>query len=141
MENISISTDRERLNITAIHHFLSTAAYWSNGIPLATVETAVANSLNFGVYDDERQVGFARVVSDFSTVAYLADVFIIPEYRGKGLSKMLMHTIMNHPQLQGLRRWLLGTLDAHGLYKQFGWTSIANPERWMELHNKNVYTL
>jgi GNAT superfamily N-acetyltransferase len=141
VSNISLSTDKNRLDITAIHHFLSTVAYWSKGIPLATVEAAIANSLNFGVYDGERQVGYARIISDFSTMAYLADVFIIPEYRNKGLSKLLMKEIMNHPSLQGLRRWILGTLDAHGLYGQFGWTPIANPERWMELHNKNVYAI
>ena len=139
MGNFSISTDKAKLDVGMIHHFLSTEAYWSKGIPLSTVEAAIANSLNFGVYDGDRQAGYARIVSDFATVAYLGDVFILPEFRGIGLSKMLMQAAMNHPRLQGLRRWILLTGDAHGLYKQFGWMGIANPDKWMEVHYKNVY--
>jgi GNAT superfamily N-acetyltransferase len=139
MDNFTISTDRTKLDVGLIHHFLSTEAYWSKGIPLHTVEAAIVNSLNFGVYDGDLQVGYARIVSDFATIAYLGDVFILPQFRGKGLSKMLMQEVMNHPQLQGLRRWILLTGDAHGLYKQFGWSAIAKPERWMEIHHSNVY--
>ncbi|MDN3656798.1 GNAT family N-acetyltransferase [Ferruginibacter paludis] len=141
MGNFTISTDRAKLDVDLIHHFLSTEAYWSKGIPLSTVEAAIANSLNFGIYDGDQQAGYARIVSDFATVAYLGDVFILPEFRGKGLSKMLMQEVMNHPQLQGLRRWILLTGDAHGLYKQFGWSAIASPDKWMEKHCKDIYTL
>ena len=135
-----ISTEKARLDLKAIHHFLSTQAYWSLNIPLSRIEGAVANSLNFGLYLQERQIGFARVVSDFTSVAYLADVYVLPEFRGQGLAKWLMQTIMSYPELQGLRRWILSTVDAHGLYKQFGWVPVAYPDRWMELHNREVYS-
>jgi N-acetylglutamate synthase-like GNAT family acetyltransferase len=135
-----ISTDKSKLDIDSIHEFLSTKAYWCLNIPKSTVQTAIENSLCFGVYEHDKQIGFARVISDFSTIAYLGDVYVLEEYRGKGLSKWLMETIMSHPQLQGLRRWILLTGDAHELYRQFGWTSIADPTKWMELHNKNVYS-
>ena len=134
-----ISTNKSRLDIPAIHHFLSTEAYWSLGIPFETVKKAIDHSLNFGLYQNEQQIGFARIISDFSTIAYLGDVYVLPEFRGRGLSKWLMETITSFPELQGLRRWILLTGDAHGLYKQFGWKDISNPERWMELHNKDVY--
>jgi GNAT superfamily N-acetyltransferase len=135
-----ISTDRSRLDINAIHAFLSIKAYWCLNIPLEVVKKAVANSLNFGVYINKEQIGYARIISDFSTIAYLGDVYIIEEFRGKGLSKWLLETIMNHSELQGLRRWILLTGDAHRLYQQFGWSDIADPRKWMELHNKNVYS-
>ena len=135
----SISTDRKKLDLKAVHNFLSTKAYWCLNIPYDTVKKATENSLNFGVYYNNQQVGYARVITDYSTIAYLGDVYILDEQRGKGLSKWLMETIMSHPELQGLRRWILLTGDAHGLYRQFGWTDIANPVLWMELHNKNVY--
>jgi N-acetylglutamate synthase-like GNAT family acetyltransferase len=135
----TISTDKSKLDIEAIHEFLSTKAYWCLNIPKATVETALQNSLCFGVYEGQKQIGLARVITDFSTIAYLGDVYILEEYRGNGLSKWLMATIMQHPNLQGLRRWILLTSDAHGLYRQFGWTDIADPTLWMELHNKDVY--
>ena len=138
-DEFCISTSKSKLDISAIHEFLSTKAYWCLNIPKEKVQTAIENSLCFGVYYDEKQVGFARVISDFSTVAYLGDVYIREEYRGKGLSKWLMDTIMNHPNLQGLRRWILLTGDAHDLYRKFGWTDIADPSKWMELHHKNVY--
>jgi GNAT superfamily N-acetyltransferase len=134
-----ISTDKNKLDIDSIHHFLSTQAYWCLNIPKATVELAIQNSLCFGVYKEDKQIGFARVISDFATVAYLGDVYILQEYRGKGLSKWLIETIMNDPNLQGLRRWVLLTRDAHGLYRQFGWTDVADPTKWMEVHNKNAY--
>lgn len=135
-----LSTEKERLDIDSIHRFLSEEAYWSRNIPRQNVEDAIQNSLCFGVYCGDIQVGFARVISDFSTIAYLGDLYIINEYRGKGLSKWLMQAIMEHPRLQDLRRWVLLTADAHGLYRQFGWTAIAEPVNWMEKHNKNVYT-
>jgi len=135
----SISTDKSKLDIDSIHKFLSTKAYWCLNIPKSTVQTSIENSLCFGVYENHKQVGFARVISDFSTIAYLGDVYVLEEYRGKGLSKWLMETIMSHENLQGLRRWILLTGDAHELYRQFGWTNIADPTKWMELHNKNVY--
>lgn len=135
----TISTDKAKLDINAIHEFLSTKAYWCLNIPKATVEKAIANSLCFGVYEGDKQIGFARVISDLSTIAYLGDVYVLEEYRGHGLSKWLMETIMTHPELQGLRRWILLTGDAHGLYRQFGWTDLADSSKWMELHNKTVY--
>ena len=135
-----ISTEKARLDITAIHHFLSTQAYWSLNIPLSRVEDAIAHSLNFGLYLKEQQIGYARVISDFASIAYLGDVYVLPDFRGQGLSKWLMKTIMEYPELQGLRRWILSTADAHGLYKQFGWKPVAYPDRWMEVHNREVYS-
>ena len=138
-DGFCISTNKSRLDISAIHHFLSTEAYWSLNIPFETVKKSIDHSLNFGLYHNEQQIGFARIISDFSTIAYLGDVYVLPEFRGLGLSKWLMETITSFPELQGLRRWILLTGDAHGLYKQFGWKDISNHERWMELHNKDVY--
>lgn len=137
--NFCISTDKARLDVEAIHEFLSTKAYWCLNIPKGKVQTAIDNSLCFGVYEREQQIGFARVITDYSAIAYLGDVYILEAYRGHGLSKWLIETIMAHPDLQGLRRWILLTKDAHGLYRQFGWTDIADPSKWMEVHNKNVY--
>ena len=127
------------MDLEFIHRYLSTEAYWCLNIPFETVRRSIAHSLCFGVFHGEEQVGFARVISDQATIAYLGDVFIIPEHRGKGLSKELIRTIMSHPDLQGLRRWILLTQDAHGLYRQFGWTAVAHPERYMESTNPNVY--
>jgi GNAT superfamily N-acetyltransferase len=135
-----ITTDKTKLDVDAIHDFLSTKAYWCLNIPKNKIVTAIENSLCFGVYHNEKQIGFARIISDFSTIAYLGDVYVLEEYRGQGLSKWLMDTIMNHPDLQDLRRWILLTGDAHGLYRQFGWTAISDASKWMELHNKNVYS-
>lgn len=134
-----ISTDKSKLDLSLIHHFLSTEAYWCLNIPLERVEKSIQNSLCFGVYHESDQIGFARVISDFSTIAYLGDVFVVKEYRGNDLSKWLMEVIMGHPDLQGLRRWILLTSDAHELYRQFGWKDIADPTKWMELHQKNIY--
>ncbi|KYP13144.1 GNAT family N-acetyltransferase [Flavihumibacter sp. CACIAM 22H1] len=139
-DNYLISTDQSRLDISAIHRFLSTEAYWSLNIPREKMEKSIKHSLCFGVYRLDKQIGFARVISDFATIAYLGDLYILDAYRGKGLSKWLLEVIMGHPELQGLRRWILLTADAHALYKQFGWTEIADPAKWMELHNKSVYT-
>lgn len=138
-DDYCISTDRSKLDVNAIHNFLSTQSYWCQNIPFEKVKKSIENSLNFGLYYKDRQIGFARIVSDFSTMAYLGDVYVLPEHRGKGLSKWMMQVIMSQPELQGLRRWMLLTADAHGLYKQFGWTQVANPDRYMEVHNKNVY--
>ena len=138
-DDYCISTNREKLDVNAIHNFLSTQSYWCQNIPVETVIKSIDNSLNFGLYYEDQQIGFARIISDFSTMAYLADVYVLPEHRGKGLSKWMMQIIMSHPELHGLRRWMLLTADAHGLYKQFGWKEIANPDRYMELHNKNIY--
>jgi GNAT superfamily N-acetyltransferase len=141
MGTFMISNNKSKLDIDMIHHFLSEEAYWSKGIAPEIVKLSIEHSLCFGVYDEnEKQVGFARVVTDYATVAYLGDVFILPVYRGRGLSKMLIEAIMQHPFLQGLRRWILLTGDAHGLYQQFGWKPIAEPVKWMELHDKYVYT-
>lgn len=133
-----ISTDRARLDLEVIHGFL-TNCYWARGIPREVVARSIEHSLCFGVYDGGKQVGFARVVSDFATVAYLGDVFILESHRGRGLSKWLMECITRHPALQNLRRWILLTRDAHELYAKFGFTPVRAPERYMELHNPNVY--
>jgi len=134
-----ISTDRERLNLDVVHGFL-TNCYWAKGIPRETVARSIEHSLCFGIYDVHgAQVGFARVVSDFATVAYLGDVFVIESHRGRRLSKWLMQCIVQHPALQNLRRWILLTRDAHALYSQFGFTPVKAPERYMELHRPDVY--
>jgi GNAT superfamily N-acetyltransferase len=131
--NITISTDKSKLDIPLIHKYLSEESYWAKKIPLDIVKRSIENSICFGVYNDEQQVGFARVTSDQATFAYLADVFILPEYRGRGLSKQLMQYILDYAALQGLRRWMLGTFDAHGLYKQYGFKEIRYPDRLMEI--------
>lgn len=138
-DDYTISTDKGRLDLPFIHHFLSTEAYWCQNIPMGTVRRSVEHSLCFGVYLGEQQVGFARIISDYATIAYLGDVFIMSEHRGKGLSKRLVAEIMAHPDLQGLRRWILLTGDAHGLYQQFGWKPISHPDRYMEIAIPNLY--
>jgi len=134
-----ISTDAHRLNIAAIHNFLAEESYWSPGIPRSTVERAIQNSLCFGVYFRTEQVGFARVVTDRATFALLADVFILSKHRGKGLSKRLMRCVVEHEDLQGLRRLLLLTSDAHGLYRQFGFKELGDPSRFMEILRQDIY--
>jgi GNAT superfamily N-acetyltransferase len=138
-DGFCISTENARLDIHAIHHFLSTQSYWCANIPFDTVKNSVENSLNFGIYAGEAQIGFSRVITDFSTIAYLGDVYVLPKFRGRGLSKWLIQIIMEYPELQGMRRWILSTADAHELYKKFGWTPVSYPERWMEVHNREVY--
>ena len=133
-----VTTDPARLNFDFIHGYL-VRSYWSEGIAREIVERSIANSLCFGVYDGDQQVGFARVITDYATFAYLADVFIIESHRRHGLSKFLMECITRHSQLQGLRRWVLGTRDAHGLYAKYGFKPLANPDRFMELHDPEVY--
>lgn len=134
-----ISTDKSRLDVAMIHTFLAEESYWAQNRTLQQTETAIDNSICFGVYDGDRQIGFARVVSDRATFAYVGDVFVLGEYRGKGLSKRLMAEIVSHPDLQGLRRWLLATRDAHGLYSQFEFESLRFPERWMERTAPGAY--
>ena len=134
-----ISTDPVRINAVMVHEFL-TNSYWAKGIPLETVRLSIENSIPFGVYHGEQLVGFARIISDRATFAYLADVFIVPSHRGRGLSRWLMECIVSHLDLQGLRRWILATHDAHGLYAKFGFTAIRSPERWMERHDSEIYT-
>ena len=132
-EDYTISTDKNKLDVEYIHGFLS-QSYWSPGIPVETVTRAVENSLCFGIYHNEkesRQVGFARMVTDKATFAYLADVFVDENYRGRGLAKWMIETILAHPDMQGLRRIMLATKDAHSLYAQFGFVPFATPERWM----------
>ena len=140
MVALQITTDKDRLDIGLIHRFLSTEAYWSRGIPRATVEQAIAGSLCFGGYLDGRQVAFARVVTDGATFGYLADVFVLPEHRGQGHSKALMAEVMAHPQLQGLRRFSLATADAHSLYAGFGFAAPTRPQNLMEKLDPDVYT-
>lgn len=127
----TISTDPQRLDLDIIHEFLSTEAYWARGRSKECVERSIRNSLNFGLYHEDRQIGFARVVTDRATFAWLADVFVLPDFRKQGLSKWLMEVISAHPEMQGLRRWILATQDAHGLYRQFGFEPLNAPERFM----------
>ena len=134
----SISTDRNRLDLGVIHGYLE-RSYWSPGIARAIVERAIANSICFGLYRGTEQVGFARVVTDKATFAYLADVFVLEPHRGRGLSKWLVAFILGHEDLQGLRRFLLGTRDAHGLYRQFGFRELADPSRMMEIRKADAY--
>jgi GNAT superfamily N-acetyltransferase len=133
-----ISTDNKRLDIQLIHHFISNHSYWAAGRKIETVERALENSLNFGLYKNSKQIGFARVVTDYATIAWIADVFVLPEHRGQGLSKWLMEVILAHRELQGFRRWVLATKDAHGLYARFGFTPLHRPERWMERPDPNM---
>ena len=130
----TISTEKARLQLDVIAAFLS-RSYWAQGRARPAIERSIEHSLCFGLYGGERQIGFARVVTDCTTFAYLCDVFIDESYRGQGLGKWLMSVVMDHPDLQGLRRWILATRDAHGLYRQFGWTELKDPGRWMEIHN------
>ncbi len=137
-ESYTITTDRSRLDIDLIHGFL-TRCYWARGIPKQTVIRSIRNSLCFGVYHRGRQVGFARVISDRATFAYIADVFVLESHGGLGLGKRLTQSIRNHPELQGLRCWHLMTRDAHGLYRQFGFSAEKHPERHMEILNPEIY--
>ena len=134
-----IVTDRrEDLDIETIHNFLR-ESYWAKEIPRPIVEKAVNNSLCFGLYHNSKQVGFGRAVSDHSTFAFLADVFVVPAYRGRGLGKWLVSCIIAHPELQGLRRWMLATLDAHRLYEQNGFIALRKPEWFMEINDPDIY--
>lgn len=137
-DGYTISTETERLDLDIIHRFISEESYWGRGRELETVRRSVENSLPFGIYAGAEMVGFARVVTDYATFAWIADVFIVAEHRGRGLSKWLMETMLSHPDLQGFRRWLLATKDAHGLYRQFGFDELRRPERFMERPDPNM---
>ena len=134
----TISTDRSRIDVAAVHAFL-TQTYWSPAIPESVVRRAIAGSLTFGIYHGREQVGFARVITDRATYAYLSDVYVLEAHRGRGLAKWLMEVVMSHPGLQGLRRFALSTRDAHALYAQFGFEVVANPERQMEIMQRDIY--
>ena len=138
-DHFTITTDRNKMDIEAIHDFLSNHSGWSNHIPIEKVKESIEHSLNFGLFDQGQQIGFARVISDYATIAYLGDVYILENYRGKGLSKKLMDAVMSHPNLQGLRRWILLTSTADWLYEQYGFCKLPKPELYMERYNPNVY--
>lgn len=138
-DEFTISTDRSLLDIDAIQRFLAEDSYWARERTIEQTRTAIENSICFGLFQGDRQVGFARVVSDKATFAYIGDVFVIDEYRGRGLSKWLMEIIIAHPDLQGLRRWVLATRDAHSLYEKYGFHGLTYPERWMERPAPNAY--
>ena len=136
--HFTITTAQEKLDVEFIHAFL-TRSYWAEGIPRDVIKRSIEGALCFGLFENNRQIGFARMITDKATFAYLADVFIIEEYRGRGLSKWLMEVIMSHPSLQGLRRMMLATRDAHGLYEKFGFTALQNVDRWMQKHDPDIY--
>lgn len=138
-DSYSISTDNTLLNLAWIREKLS-GTYWAQDIPISIVERSIENSLCFGVYDQQKQIGIARMITDKATFAYLCDVFIDEGHRGLGLSKWLMGVIMDHPDLQGLRRYMLATKDAHALYRKFGFNELLAPERWMEIGFPGIYT-
>lgn len=137
-DDYCITTDKNKIDLPYVHRFLTTT-YWSEGIPENVVQRSIEGSLCFAVFHQQQQIGFARVITDKATFAYLADVFIDEKYRGKGLSKWLMKIIISHPSLQGLRRFMLATRDAHGLYRQNGFSALNNVERWMHIHNPDAY--
>jgi len=140
-DNFLISTNPALLDVKAIHQYLSEESYWAQNIPYATVEKSLQHSLCFGMYDGNKLIGFARLITDRAAFAYLCDLFIIEQYRKRGLSKWLMQTIHAHPELQSLRRWMLATKDAQGLYEQFGWQFLPKDmaRRFMQLHFPDVY--
>ena len=133
-----VSTDKTRIDVAAVHAFL-TNTYWSPGIPIETVRRAIAGALCFGIYHGAEQVGFARVITDRATYAYLSDVYVLDAHRGRGLATWMMEVIMTHPALQGLRRFALSTRDAQALYRQFGFVTVANPDRQMEILRRDIY--
>ena len=137
--DFTISTDRSKINIDFVHDFLAKESYWAKEIPFDVVKKSIEGSLCFAVYDPDQQVGFARVITDYATFGYIADVFIAENFRGHGLGKWLMHCIMDHPQLKGFRRWMLATKDAHGLYAQYGFMPLDNPDRIMRWNPFDEY--
>ncbi|NJN25980.1 MAG: GNAT family N-acetyltransferase [Cyclobacteriaceae bacterium] len=134
---VQISTEKTKLNIDLIHNYLSKESYWAIGRDIETVKRSIDNSLSFGLYIDNNQIGFARVVTDYAVFAWIMDVFILKDYRGNGYGKKLMNAIMTHEELQNLQRWGLGTDDAHGLYEQFGFKPLSKPQNMMEIKIKN----
>ena len=139
IEQYEIRTGFEKMNVASVHRFLSSESYWAKGIPYETIEISMKNSFCIGIFSEGQQIGFARLITDYATFAYLADVYILKDHRGKGLSKMMMDFIMKLDFLPGLRRTLLATLDAHLLYRQFGFDAVENPERFMEIKRTNIY--
>lgn len=137
-DTFSINTDQGKLDRDAVHEFLHNS-YWAKGIPRDAVDMSIDNALCFGLFQGDRQIGFARVITDYATFAYLSDVFIFESHRGRGLATWLMEVILAHPDLQGLRRWMLATNDAHGLYRKVGFRDLAHPERFMELVFPDLY--
>jgi N-acetylglutamate synthase-like GNAT family acetyltransferase len=137
--SFEVSTDKARLDLELIHRFLS-ESYWAKGIPFETVKRSIDGSICFGIYLEKKQIGFARVISDCATFAYLADVFVLDGHRGQGASKLLMQHVLAHSELQGLRRWFLMTRDAHGLYKRYGFAPLPNPDRAMEINDREIYS-
>ena len=135
----TISTEKSKLQIGVIQSFFANDSYWAQNRTLEETKTAIEHSICFGLYRGDAQIGFARVVSDQATFAYIGDVFILEEFRGQGLSKWVMDVIVSHPDLQGLRRWVLATRDAHGLYGQYGFGPLVHPDRWMELNAPDAY--
>jgi len=135
----TITTEKSRLDVTMIHRYLSEESYWAKNIPRDLVERSIANSICFGAYDGDEQIGFARVVTDSATFGYLADVFVKQSHRGRGVGRLLMQAIRDHPDLQRLRRWHLLTRDAHALYENFGFRALEKPERHMEIAVANPY--
>lgn len=139
-DGFTITTEKEKIDIPYVHQFLS-QSYWACSIPVEVVQRSIKGALCFAVFHQQKQVGFARVITDEATFAYLADVFIDEHYRGEGLSKWLMEIIMGHPSLQGLRRFMLATRDAHGLYSRFGFSPLTNTDRWMQIHDPDAYKI
>lgn len=135
----TISTDQDKLDVDAVHAYLSNESYWATGIPRDVVERSLRNSLCFGLYRDRSQIGLTRVVTDYATMAYIGDVYVSAEHRGCGLSKWMMECVLAHPELQHLRRWMLVTSDAHGLYRKFGFANLKRPEGFMERHDPDIY--
>lgn len=138
-DGFTISTDPARIDLDVVHGFLA-ASYWAEGIPREVVQRSIEHSLCFGLYRGDRQIGFARVITDRATFAYLGDVFVLEAFRGRGLARWLLEVVQSHPELQGLRRWVLLTRDAHALYRHAGWSSLAAPDRYMERWFKGVYS-
>ncbi|MGJ8669850.1 MAG: GNAT family N-acetyltransferase [Oceanococcus sp.] len=134
----TVSCDPDKQNLEVIHRFLN-QSYWAKGISKQTVKKSLDGALCFALLHERKQVGFARVISDFATIAYLGDIFVLPDHRGQGLSKWLMECVSSHPDLQGLRRWILATANAHGLYEKYGFSTLKKPEIFMERHNPDVY--
>lgn len=138
-ENFTITTDKSKMDINAIHDFLSKHSGWCTNISIEKVKISIEHSLNFGLFHEGKQIGLARVISDYATIAYLGDIYILNDFRGQGLSKKLMDSVMTHPNLQGLRRWILLTSTANWLYEKYGFIKIPKPEIYMELYNPNCY--
>lgn len=138
-EDYLLTTDKSKIDLPAVHYYLSKESYWAQNIPLDILKTSIDNSITFSILKENDQAGFARVVTDFSVFAYIADVYIAVQYRGKGLSKWLMKSIIETPELQIIRRWMLMTHDAHGLYKKYGFKNLEHPERAMEITKPAIY--